>query len=367
MANWELWLTDDVGGRIALLDRVLRFRLSLVANDVGGWEVLLPDFFDADLFQLDYRVEFWRAGAGRALNRVFTGFFRRALAMENPRLGFDTLSFGGPGLNDLLMRRIIAYAAESAQASKSDFADDLLKELADENLAASATDANRDISAYFSVQPQTGEGPSVTKGFAWRNLLTTMQEVCSIAKANGTELWFSVGESGSDFEFRTHIGQIGADRSLESGNPLVFSRNWGNLQNVRVEADYSEEINYVYAGGQEEAEAREIVEVEDAQRVAQSTFNRREAFRDARNEQTTAGVTNRGNERLAQGRARLRFQGDLLDTNQARFQEKWNFGDAPVAEHRGVYYSGMVQMLDIVVDESGNEFINARLNVDLQI
>lgn len=367
MSAWEVWLTDPDGYRVKLLDQLLRFRLSLVANNEGGWEILLPDNFDLSLFHLDSRIEFWRAPRGKNLSRIFTGFFRRVRTAENARTGFDTLHIGGPGLNELLLRWIVAYEAGAPETDKTGYADDILKAIIRENAGSLATDPARDLSARLAVQADTSEAPRISKAFSWREVLATLQDVAAISKEQGTQLWFSINQVGQTFEFRTHVGQIGANYGTEGGNPRVFSRNWGNLENVRVEAEYSDEVTYVYAGGQGEGDDREIVEVSDAQRIAASPFNRREAFRDARNERNADAVEAAGQERLTAGRPRLRFQADLLDTPQMRFQEKWFFGDVVAAEHQGQYYDGMITALDITVDDDSQETINARLNTDVTL
>ncbi len=56
MSAWEVWLCDPAGTRVKLLDQLIRFRLSLVANSEGGWEIVLPDNFDLTWFQLDSRI-----------------------------------------------------------------------------------------------------------------------------------------------------------------------------------------------------------------------------------------------------------------------------------------------------------------------
>ena len=58
----------------------------------------------------------------------------------------DTVTITAVSLDDLLMRRVIAYKSGTSQSDKTDFADDMIKEYVDENLL-NATDTDRNLPA----------------------------------------------------------------------------------------------------------------------------------------------------------------------------------------------------------------------------
>jgi hypothetical protein len=85
----------------------------------------------------------------------------------------------------LIARRIVPYAAGTSQASKTTptAADDLIKTVFKENAGSSVTDANRDLSTYISVQANLTLGQSVTKNFAWQQLLSTLQAMAQDSRS----------------------------------------------------------------------------------------------------------------------------------------------------------------------------------------
>lgn len=377
-ATYSIWLCDTRGFRIALLDRVSQFTLIRTANNVGAFKIELPGNFDTSMFGVDPIVDVWRwpegGGSQRGYNhRVFTGFVRKYEYYEIN--GQNYVAVGGSDTMDLLNRRIIAYYAGSGECSKTDYADDMLKEMVGENLGSGANDYSgsgtaRDISGYgFTIQADTSSAPSITKDFAWRNLLTACQDVALASEENGTPLYFDVQAvpgSGDyiDFVFTTSINQLGIDRTQTSYNPLFFGQKFGNVTNSHLTYDYSEEVNYVYAGGQGEESGRNIQERYDYARVYASIWNRREGFADARNSETDAGVQSAGDEMLTELKPRITYQADIIDTPQARYGIHWLYGDKIECEYLDRSFSGMIKTLQVAMDKTGKERITARIEVD---
>ena len=364
-SRWEVWICDQHGSRIALADKAISFGGIRTANTKGNFNLTLPGDTDLNLLSVDNMVEFWRAPFAGAMSWAMVGFMRKFQYSEVN--GVDVITVGGPDAIDLLDRRIVAYAAGTAQASKTDYADDMLREIVDQNLESSATDSDRDLSGInFVIGGENSAAASVTKGFAWQKMLPLLQKICEMSRTDGTDLYFDVvprlvSNTEIGFTFNTYTDQIGSD--LTDGN-IVFGREWGNLENPVYTEDYTREVNVVYTGGQGEEADREIVEVEDATRSGKSIWNRREAFQDARNTSATAGVTDAGNQRLAEGKSVVQFTGTLLDSKQTRYGLDWKFGDMVTATYLGKQFDGMVRTVQFSVNESKQESITARLQVD---
>ena len=67
---------------------------------------------------------------------------------------------------------MVAYDAGTAQAlADNEKADDCMKRVMRWNFGASATDGNRDLSDYLSIESDTSEGPTIDKEFS-RNLVS---------------------------------------------------------------------------------------------------------------------------------------------------------------------------------------------------
>jgi len=369
-SRWEVWICDQHGARIELADNAVSFRGVRTANNKGSFILTLPGNFDTNLLNLDGMVEFWRAPFAGAMSWVLVGFmrqFRYAEAYD----GSDLIIVSGPDVIDLLDRRIVAYAAGTSQASKTDYADDMLVEIVDENLESSATDSDRDLSGYnFSIVAGSSAAPSVSKAFSWQKVLPLLQNICQMSKTDGTDLYFDivpylVSNTEIGFRFTTFIDQIGQDLTYDAGGNIVFGREWGNLERPIYTEDYTQEVNVVYAGGQGEGADRNVNEEEDTTRSGASIWNRREAFRDARNLSTDAAVTDSGNARLAEGKPKITFTGTLLDSAQTRYGLDWKFGDKVTATYLGKQFDGMVKSVEFGVSENKQETIKARLEVEL--
>jgi len=369
--TYEVWLCDQYGRRLTILDNLIQFDIVRVVNSVSYCSVMLPGNFSS-LYQtsvgVDYMIEFWRSPAQGA-NYLESVFFIREITYEEDLKGNDQIILSGPDANDLLDRRIVAYAAGSSYSDKTDYADDMMKEIVRENLGSSATDSDRNLTSLnFTVSGDVSGAPSITKGFSWRNVLVVLQDIANVSAENGTDLYFDVvpvviSSTEIGFDFRTYTDQPGQDRTYDSNNPVMFSKEWGNLSDPVLIFDYTSEANYIYGGGQGEGADRTISEQSDLTRIGASVWNRRERFADARNETTSNGVANAAEEILNEYRPLKRFTGYLLDTPQSRYGVDWFFGDKVEVSYRGIQMQGIVKALKIKLDKDGNEYIDAKVEI----
>jgi hypothetical protein len=272
---------------------------------------------------------------------------------------------GWSGL-ELLSRRVVAYASTSAQAQKTDYADDMIKAIVSENLGSDATDSARDLSAYITIAPDLGAGVSLTRGFSYRNVLTTCQEIANASGQAGTPVYFDVVPtlgSSTLFDFRTYTGQPGADHGGDSDNPVFFGLAWGNLAQPYLAEDYTDEQNAVYGAGRGTKDDRYVSEQEDTARQGLSIWARREGVCQATDQTTQAGVQAKAKAQLQKKRPQMRFSGTLLDTAQSPYGPAWRWGDWVVAEYRGQTFDCLVRAISISVNE-GVETINARMELE---
>jgi hypothetical protein len=241
----------------------------------------------------------------------------------------------------------------------------MMKVIVRENMGASAV-AARDLTANgFSVQVDLSLGPSMSKAFAWRNVLTVLQEIADAAKIAGTAVYFDiVPTSDTTCEFQTFANIRGNDHSATSAQPVTIGVEFGSLATPAYEEDRSAEANYVYAGGQGEGASRVIVEVSDSTRIGASVWNRQEVFADARNEDTTDKVTAVARAALKAGEPTKRFSGNVVDTPGCRYGIEWGFGDKLTATYLGAQYTAMIKAVTVGVDSNGNETITARLDAE---
>jgi hypothetical protein len=366
MTTWELWLADDAGNRLELLNSVTSFELGHVVGDVGWASLLMPHAAGTLYTQMqpDRQIQMYRQPRdGTGMLELEALLFQRRLRQATSLSGLATYGLGGADANDLLARRIVAYAAGSAQAEMSDQADDMMKEIVRDALGGDAG-AGRDMTAVgFSVGANAGAGPTISKAFAWQNVLSAAQGVQAASRAAGSEVFFAVQPTSlTSYRFDTYTGQPGRDRRWSvSPIGMMFGLDWGNVANVVYEQDYTDEENYIYAGGRGQGAAREVQEVSDAGRIAASRWNRREGFAPS-NATTAEGVRNDGRERLERQRPRLLLSADLLDTPATPYGAAgWRVGDRVTVTHLGRSFDCLIRSAYISVDAQGQETVRARV------
>lgn len=369
---YEIWLTDDFGKRLAarngntLLDNIFTLRCTRVVNGIGWCRLVVPRAFDPTLIRPDYMIQVWRQPRGGTLGLWRIYFLRkwRFQTVGNERF----IQLEGPGLNDLLRRRIVAYYAGSAQSKKADIAaDDMLKEVATESIADGtnpAPAAGTRVWGNLSIAPDTSDGPVITKSFPWSFLLTpngggALPLISKAARAAGTEVFFDVvpdviSSSSVSLQFRTYTGQRGADRTVSG---TLFSDEQGNLEDPFLEFDHSQEQNYIYGGGQGQGAARNIQQVSDSDRYNQSQWNRCEGFADARNATTDDGVRESARAQMEEGRPRKRIGGTPLDVEGSRFGVDWEFGDRVRARYENEEFDAIIRTAVLEVNEDGEETV----------
>jgi hypothetical protein len=369
----EIWLCDPAGVRISCLDYATEFEYALVCNDRAPFRLKLPARFDRNLIRLDSIVEIWRGHEPGTLRLDYCGFVRSWTLSDD--VGSDFTEIRGYSLLDLLRRRVVAYAAASAQAAMTDQADDMIKAIVKDNLGSDAI-AARDLTSVgggVTLQADLADGQSITKAFSHKNVLEICQEIADASRQAGTEVYFDLvptvtntGTGGLAFVLQTFTDQRGADRTADSDAPVYVGTAWGNLQNGSLEYDYSDEINYAYVLGQGEEASRETAEVSDSGRMGMSIWNRCEGAKDARNVQLgqAAQLTGDGNTFLEENRPVFRFGGDVVETPAFRYGRDWFHGDRVTAEYGGKQMDAMIRTVTVGRGSDGQETITARLEVE---
>lgn len=364
--TYELWLTTDAGMPFAdtsgktILTTFTRLEASKVANDIGRLFVSLPPSFNTDLIVKDRMIQVWRKpedGARSLFNVYFINKWRFLTTGAR-----EAVWIWGDDPVMLLKRRVVAFRSEQAESAKTDFADDMMKEIVDENLVNPAVAAR--AMPGVTVAGDNGDGPSLTKAFSFDNVLKTLKSLNEASRDQGTEVFFDMAVSDVTntsiaFQFRTFINQPGQDVSSR----VSFDQELGNLGNPELEYDYTEEANYIYAGGQGEAITREIQEADDAARIAISRYGRTEVFTDARRSKTPAAVLEEARSTLEDRKPKTRFLGDALSTTATQFGRDWNWGDRVTERYRGQDGQAIVYVVNLVVNDDGHESVGARLNL----
>lgn len=368
MATYEIWLDDDNGIRLKLLDKVESFNATRLVNNKGVLSMILPPDYDSYI-KLDGIVEIWRKGDDGSL-KLFNAYFIRKWEYID-KDGIDITVISGYDGVDLLDRRIVAYAAGSSKASVTAEAAIVLVDVIDDNLYI-PTDSDRGFTSYEldRYYPTELTTPSISMNFAYRNVLNLARDICDASRKNGTRLYFNVfpeffaSTLGNKLRWQISIDvdQPGQDRT--GTDQVFFGKKWGNLSNARITYDHTNEKTVVYAGGQGLEDDRTVEEREDTDRSASSIYNRIEEFYNVSGQaETQAAVQAAGDARLSELRPSFRFSGILKDTPQARLFVDWNFGDRVVVEYRDRQLNAIITSLTLALSNDGKETINAGFEV----
>jgi hypothetical protein len=365
--SFELWLYDSLGGRLRLMDTTTGFSYVKTANKAGSWRINLPGTFGTEQLVKDNMIAIYRRTAAGALRLEQAGFLR-GIDLFDDTSGSAQISIYGPDFNSLLTGRIVAYDAGSDEAAKSDFADDMIKEVVRENLGSSATDTDRDWSGNgFSVEVDFGLGASIDKRFSRDNVLEVCAAIAEASTQNGTRVYFHcVPEFQRDsvnIQLRTFIGQIGQDRTAGTSEQLVFAPEYGNLSSPRLTTDWRKEKSVIYVGGQGLLSDRTVVEVSDTTLISSSPWGRRERFVNAVNDKSTNELTARGEESLEKHRALRKFSGNLMSVPGSFYGIDWEWGDRVTISYQDVQLNVNVDKVQVSVAQDGTETVTARQEV----
>jgi hypothetical protein len=333
--DYTVWLMAPDGTRTALLDRFLSLEYALAVNEVGTATLTLPSDVPGSLLGRDARLEILRQPAGLGAQLVGeTHWLVRGRTRTIGSGGERRWQITAVSALELLGRRVVPYYLAQPQGTKTGPADDILKALARENLGALATDATRSLAAWLTVAPDQSAGPQITKKAAsYRNLLDVAREIAGASEDPGPAIAFDIVRTGDGLELRTYPGQRGTDR--RAAGVATVGPDLGSLVDVTWTEDWSDEVTFVYAGGQalEQQGPRPIGTAQDATRIAASPFNRREEWVDARNTDTTttASLVGEAQTALKAGRPKRTLRGTLIDLPGARLGVEWGWGDRLLA------------------------------------
>ena len=189
-ATYELWLLDDKGNRILLLQDIAYFSYSRTVINYGTLLVGIPLKSWKEqvnpIFQPDWRVDVWRsAGKGYPARREGTYILRMYKIYTRDTDNLQIIAFYGRDAKDLLRRRYIIQPAGYSQTSKTDYIDDMMKEIVREQMLygscvdeTGAADNSRAFpQGEFSVRGDASLGPMYTSTFADRNVLDVLRDL----------------------------------------------------------------------------------------------------------------------------------------------------------------------------------------------
>ncbi len=358
MANtWQVKLYSAAGALLALVDDYASFSLRRQVNSAGAFALRFAKAaaetdaaFEARcaLWVLDAPVEFWErdTDAGMTWRLEFEGLVRWSnwYVTADGALVYEV---GGRGYIDLLDRRIIAAAAGSAEGTKTGPAESLMKAWVLEQVGASAG-AGR-VTTGLTIEADGAAGNTLTMARSYKGVLPVLQEVAQIGGGD----FDVVGTGTATFDFRWFLGQRGTDRTAT----VIFALERGNMAEPSLRISRQNEVNAVLVAGQGEGAARATVWRTDAALIDDSTWNRCELFRDARNESTVAGLNAVGDTALYEGKPRWAIGFKVLQIPSCGYGQHYFLGDLVIAKFLGYTGTKKINAVSISCNDSGGSEI----------
>lgn len=289
-----------------------------------------------DWFEIDGQVEFWRRWLEEGISWQLEGEYLILDKEVYTTVDGGTLMYVyGRGYLDLVGRRIVEAPTNSAGAVKTGATETVIKEYVTEQCLA----AGRELTG-FTVQADLGQGEvHGPHRHQYRNVLEAIQEAVGIG---GGDIDV-VGTGAATFEMRWYEGQRGTDRSGQ----VIFSVERGNMAQPRLAVRHREEVTAVLVGGQGQEDARELVWRTDPTRIATTPWNRREAFRDARQESETTGLETLGDQALEAGKPQIELTFVPIQGGNTLYGRDYFFGDLVTCQHMG--FSDIRKIHQVVV------------------
>jgi len=314
---------DPTDGGGAGLDYVLN------VNEEAAFLLTVPATENLSLFEVDCRFRPMRAIHGRQpYNDNGACYLLRKKTITR-----GWYRFTASHMNGILTRRVVAYDSKSVFATKTDNVGDLIKTFTSENMGT-GIDVSRDTilssanlvtPGYLVIDNNIGDGVSVTRDTARGQLLRIFQDLCDDSTQSGTYMSFGItgGQNRKPFTLETRAGQWGEDRR----NSVILSSDSGNIENWKIEIDYSDEASVIIAAGDGQGDERIIQVATDPERIAASPFGHIERMIDAPNSDSAAKVLSFAQAALRQAGTKITFEADLMETPKATRGVHFDLGD----------------------------------------
>jgi hypothetical protein len=362
--RYELvWYTHE-GVRKGVVQAFNSLEYIKAQNTIGSLVVNIPrGLLQYDQFSVGDIFEVWREKRGVLELQNETAYFLQNWEFWTDSEGAEYIRLTAFDANWLLDTAIVWAYAGSSDAKKTDYPDDMMKVIVNRHLGSGTSGSRQKL----SVAPElSAGGDQITKAFAYRNVLTVLQEIAEVASEAGTWLGFDVVRTAPGmFEFRTYTGQRGQDHGRSSGDPRLVGRQYGNLSEATFGTYHADERNVILVAGQGEGSAREWVTRYNNSRLYASKWNRREYFKDSRDDSTTAALEADGDAALEEFAPKQTLTGTLHDTPGMQYGIHYWFGDVLSVEAFGYHVDCHVGSVRVRVDQDGGEQLDIRLRGEL--
>lgn len=360
MASYTIVYRDSTGSILATINDFFSLEYARRENEFGFLYLDLPPIYPKGFFIIDGRIEVYRTndvGTTKLdMDAVWYILLVRTKTEETGKKFIHIVAHDGISLLD---RRIIPYSnvETETKTNKAVAADNFIKQIIYENFSAGATDVERNLGEYLKIDnyATTSICPVVTmKKFGNRKVLPLIQDVANQSIKGGVYLAFDlVYENEIAVRFKTYTEARGVNRGSTSGSPYILSLEAGNINYASLTYDYSESINFIYAGDIDGI----LATGSDPDTLKISPYARREDFINVdKNDDTTWQPE--VNQRLSETKPRISINTHIQKNYNSLYGVHFGFGDIVVAVYEGVPIDVHLDAVSVRVDQSQKDNIS---------
>lgn len=352
LSTYDIRIFDHDGNFVWLLNEYEYLEFSQRINDSWNHNIRInkgyndPDLVMLRSFERDYIIQIRRTDPVLGTTELVYEGFHRTTVDQVKMDGSVIITMYGTGYTNLLKRRVIVPPAGQENSIKSGVAETIIKEFVDEQ-CVSAVDPARIIPG-LSIETDASRGGAADYSARYTNLFTAVSRCAEQGLVD-----FGVVGGANRGEFELQVRDLwGSDRRVgnTAGNvPTKFDVTLNNMLIPILSRRGTDEVNFVFVGGQGEGINRTIQEEQNATAMAVSPWNRSEAFVDARNESAVAGLTTRGQAYLQENRARIELTFNIQQTLGTRWLRDWELGDLVTAVYGGYTFEKKIVEVSVVV------------------
>lgn len=309
-------------------------------------EFLVSDFNEDFLIEIRRSVNGIRTLVGEA------PFLLELISSRQAENGERLIYIEGTCALGILERRIVPYDGDDVRANLAPLAcDDQMKFVVRNNMLAIAgsyitdPDPVRDLSTYFTVQPDTTQVTAQYEGQVQnQTVLSIINRIQQFAFSRQEPLFYHViqtADFGNPFlEFRTFTTQRGVDRTLTTGgvNARGITPDNGTISQYELIYNWKDTASRMYGGGRGIGAARSYVLSDDPTlpaRLARSPFALREMFANA-GSIDALDVQVETDLQLQANLASIQLNGSLGETPVFVYGQDWLWGDRVTAFVDGI-------------------------------
>jgi len=358
VSHYEVRITDYRGNTVAILDEFTNLEYARKVNEIGELSLVIEDKYSDYIITPENRIEVWRTvNDVTKLDMGATWFIDSVISKIDGNGRF--LEVNAKDQICLLDRRVIPYNEGNPTTDKQAEGDDVIKAIMRENFGALATDTDRDLSEYLTIQVDTTLAPQATVHCAKDNVLDIITDIADACYNSGTFLAFDIiyNPNTGLFRFETFINQRGEDMSIATGNGrTVVGIEYGSVSEIVFYDERTDEKNFVYCGKNMVVDIYSQKEASDTQSIALSPFNRKEIFESGSDADDEDELQTLADALLIQHRAHTRAEAKLSqDFALKAYGNTINYGDKITLSFDGRMYTVFVDAISVKISKDKEE------------